>query len=227
MHHHSIRSGERTQGRSRIFYSATRHGTPGRSPARRFGIAAGEQHLQLVALEEPALWPCRRRPPAETPLRKPLLAKPKTLAVVKQNLHRRRPAVAEDEGPAVHRIPFELLAADGRQTVDSLAEVDRLDRHQDPHGRGGLDHPSPSPEHAAQRNGLRRGFALEMDPQLPASLVFGLQNALRQGSRPRPGQLHKTGPLLRRLSLGGPSLHPLLQPVSSSDRKQRAVACTP
>jgi hypothetical protein len=43
-----------------------------------------------------------------------LLAEPKALAVVEQNLDSGRPSVAEDKGPAVHRIPLELLATDGR-----------------------------------------------------------------------------------------------------------------
>ena len=68
----------------------------------------------------------------------------------------RRPhAVAEDEGPAVHRVTLKLGAADGGQAVDPLAEIDRLDRHQDPHGRSGLDHPSLLPEHAAKQHGLQ------------------------------------------------------------------------
>jgi len=55
------------------------------------------------------------RPPAKTPIRKPLVAKPKSLAVIDQDLHGCCRPVAKYEHPAVERIVFEHVFAQPRQ----------------------------------------------------------------------------------------------------------------
>jgi hypothetical protein len=73
-----------------------------------------------------------------------LVAHPKALAVVDQDLDRRAGAVAEDEQRAAEGVGLQALPAGAHQTVDARAEVDRLHGHQDAHLRRDLDH------HAAQ-----------------------------------------------------------------------------
>jgi len=58
------------------------------------------------------------RPPAKPAARKSLVAKPKTLAIVDQHLHRGGPLVAEHEHPATERILLEHLLAESGQAVE-------------------------------------------------------------------------------------------------------------
>ena len=48
--------------------------------------------------------------------------------------------IGEDEQSAGHRIGSEFLPADCHQPVNAFAEVNRLDRQQQPHLRGELNH---------------------------------------------------------------------------------------
>src|SRR6187549_3962658 len=80
------------------------------------------------------------RPPSESPLGEPFLTQPKSLAVVDQALQGLATSTGKDKQSAAERIGFELLAAELRQSIDALAEVDRLNRQEDPHLRSDLDH---------------------------------------------------------------------------------------
>jgi hypothetical protein len=72
--------------------------------------------------------------------RLPLVAEPKSLAVVHEQLQGRRLAVAEDEDGADERVVFEGFLAEPRQAVDPAAKVGRLDGHQDLHLGRDLEH---------------------------------------------------------------------------------------
>ena len=72
----------------------------------------------------------RLRPVLKTALRKAFLAEPKTLAVVGQKLDRVTPPRTEDKQRTAQRVAGQRLAAQGSQTINALAEIDRLDRHQ-------------------------------------------------------------------------------------------------
>src|SRR5450631_414119 len=81
-----------------------------------------------------------RRPVRKFPVRQTLMADPKSLAVVNQNLDCRTSAVTEDEQPTRVRIGIQLRSAHSRQPIDAGAKVDARHRHQDTHLRGELDH---------------------------------------------------------------------------------------
>src|SRR5438552_5477735 len=49
-------------------------------------------------------------------------------------------ARAEDKERSPQRVPLEPLPTQRRQTIDAFAEIHRLDRQQDAHVRGDLDH---------------------------------------------------------------------------------------
>jgi hypothetical protein len=72
--------------------------------------------------------------------RLPLVAEPKSLAVIQKQLQGRRLAIAEDEDGAGEGVVPERLLAKPGQSVDSPAEVGRLDGHQDFHLRCDLEH---------------------------------------------------------------------------------------
>jgi hypothetical protein len=69
------------------------------------------------------------RPIAKLPLGKTLLAKPKALPVIAQNLYRCCSPVAEHEHCAGERVRRQHLAACPSQAVYTPAEVNRLDRN--------------------------------------------------------------------------------------------------
>src|SRR5262249_50180846 len=69
-----------------------------------------------------------RGPPPEAALRNPLVAKPKSLAVVHQQLHGRRLAIAEDEdGSGAGAVPEGLLGEPG-QAVGPATKTARTGR---------------------------------------------------------------------------------------------------
>ena len=70
----------------------------------------------------------------------PLVAEPEPLAVIHEQLQRRRLAVAEDEDGAGERVVPEGLLAEPGQAVDPATKIDRLDGHQDLHLRRDLEH---------------------------------------------------------------------------------------
>ena len=82
-----------------------------------------------------------RRPPREAALGKPLVAEPKSLAVVHEQLQRCRLAIAEDEDGAGERIVLEGLLAESGEAIDPTSKVDRLDDDKDLHLWCDLEHP--------------------------------------------------------------------------------------
>ena len=81
-----------------------------------------------------------RWPPREAALGEPLVAEPESLAIIHENLQRRRLAIAEDEDRADERVVSEGFLAEPRQAVDPPAKIDRLDGDQDLHLRRDLEH---------------------------------------------------------------------------------------
>src|SRR5450631_3661891 len=79
-------------------------------------------------------------PPAETPLREPFLAEPKTLAVIHEDLKGATTTVREHEQRAGNRVEVKPLAANQNQPVNALAKIYRLDRQQQAHLRRELNH---------------------------------------------------------------------------------------
>jgi len=79
-------------------------------------------------------------PPAEAARAETFQAEPVSLAVVHEHLHRRAPPIAKGEDCSAEGILSQRLLAEVHQAVDPLAEVDRLNRHQQPHLRRELQH---------------------------------------------------------------------------------------
>src|SRR5664279_5243763 len=79
-------------------------------------------------------------PPAEPALRKPFLTQPIALAVIAQDLQGPPASIRENEQRARDGISGELLATDRHQSIDALAKVHWLDRQQQAHLRGKLNH---------------------------------------------------------------------------------------
>lgn len=79
-------------------------------------------------------------PRIKAPLRKPLLAEPKTLGVIDEALQCAAAPSTEHEERAIERIGLEGLPAESGEAIDALTKIDGLDRQQDPHLRGDLDH---------------------------------------------------------------------------------------
>jgi len=82
-----------------------------------------------------ALWPR-----AIVPGRKSFLAEPKTLGVIDEALQGATALSAEHEQRPIQRIGLEGLAAEGGKTIDAPTKIDRLNRQQDPHLWGDLNH---------------------------------------------------------------------------------------
>lgn len=70
----------------------------------------------------------------------PLVAEPEPLAVVHEDLQRRRLAIAEDEDGADERVVLERFLAEPSQAVDPAAEIGRLDGDEDLHLGSDLEH---------------------------------------------------------------------------------------
>ena len=79
-------------------------------------------------------------PPTEPPFRQPLLAQPVALAIIHEHFEGGPPAVAEQEEAAAERIGLQHCFAYPGKAVYPFSEVDRIDRHQDPHLGRDLDH---------------------------------------------------------------------------------------
>jgi hypothetical protein len=69
-----------------------------------------------------------------------LVAKPKTLPVVNQDLQGRGRAVAEDEHPAVEGVVPQRVFAQPGQSVNAAAKIGWLDRGHHPHLWRDLNH---------------------------------------------------------------------------------------
>jgi hypothetical protein len=72
------------------------------------------------------------------------MAQPKALAVIHQDLHGGGAPIAKDEDPAAERVTLQYRLAELRQAVNALAEISRLDGHQDAHLRRDLNHAPPA-----------------------------------------------------------------------------------
>lgn len=79
-------------------------------------------------------------PPEEPSLGKPLLAEPKPLAIVDEELNCRSGAVAENKDSSREGIFKQLLATDPGKAVDAAAEINGLNRNKDAHLGSDLDH---------------------------------------------------------------------------------------
>jgi hypothetical protein len=138
---------------------------------RRVRVTACQQHVKLVR-EQLAPWlSLRAGPVTESPLRQAFLAKPVTLAVVRQDLDRRRAAIAEHEHGSRKWIRRQRLPAQPAEPIDPLPEIHGLDRDQDTHLRGQLDHDSR----------LQNAWA-----RLTMSTVLGPVTSIRIRPPPRP-----------------------------------------
>src|SRR5512146_791336 len=74
--------------------------------------------------------------------RLPLVAEPKSLAVIHEQLQCRRPAITEDEDGAGEGVVPERLLAESGQAVDATPEIGRLDGDEDLHLGSDLEHHS-------------------------------------------------------------------------------------
>src|SRR5512135_348116 len=81
-----------------------------------------------------------RRPPRQAALGKSLVAEPESLAVIHEQLQRRRLAIAENKDGAGERVVLEGLLTEPRQAVDAASEIGRLDGDKDLHLGGDLEH---------------------------------------------------------------------------------------
>jgi len=117
-------------------------GTPVGCRTRVRGVAGREQHRQLVRGQALGAAVDGGGPPGPTPPRKPLVAKPKTLAIVQKHLQGRGFAIAEDEDRADEGVLMEGVPAELRQSVDAAAEIGRGHGHQDLHLGRELQHQS-------------------------------------------------------------------------------------
>src|SRR4051812_2651380 len=81
-----------------------------------------------------------RRPPREAALGKPLVAEPKSLTIVHEQLQGGCLAIAEDEDDAGKGVVLEGLLAEPRQAVDPTAKVSGLDGDEDLHLGCDLEH---------------------------------------------------------------------------------------
>src|ERR1700722_8921217 len=89
------------------------HRPPRRCRLSRCGIPRRQQHLQLMRRQTPRhlvrIPPFR--PPAKTPLRKPLLREPETLAIIDEAANRRAAPAAENEKTARERVGLQSFLA--------------------------------------------------------------------------------------------------------------------
>jgi len=90
------------------------------------------------------LQPLRQRsvlgPKSKLSRRKTFLHEPKALAVIGETLNRSSPAVSKNEQTARKWVSLQHLFTDPRQSIDAIPEIDRFNRHEDPHLRSDLDH---------------------------------------------------------------------------------------
>ena len=92
----------------------------------------GHQNLQLPNL---IAWPPPKTAPAQ-----PLLAEPKPLAIIDEDLDRRASFVTKNKQLSRERIRLQHLPAHPGQSINAPAKVHRLHRHPDLHLRSHLDH---------------------------------------------------------------------------------------
>lgn len=131
----------------------------------RVWIARRQKQLRLIGLQR-----LRRAvacgPPGKTAFGKPLLRKPKALAVISQQANRGGTAAAKNENAAGEWIGSEFFAAQLHQGVYAFSSVDRLNGHQDPHLRRDLQHALPARERLQKLRDLAGAQAFQFHPQL-------------------------------------------------------------
>src|SRR5437016_6019349 len=106
-------------------------------------ISAEDQHLQFMRQQGSGHPVGGGRPEAKLPPRQTLVAQPKSLPIVNQQLDRLLPAVAEDDDSPREGILFQHRATTARQAVNPTPKVRRLHCHQHAHLRGNLNHDRP------------------------------------------------------------------------------------
>ena len=117
------------------------HAAPRRRAFGRLRIAAGEQHLKLMRLKRSrGIISWSARPEPKSSRRQSLLAEPKTLTVVDQNLQGFGASVPKDEHRAAHGIAGKLLPAHPAQSINASPKIRRLYGHPNPHVRRELNH---------------------------------------------------------------------------------------
>src|SRR5262249_22232376 len=82
----------------------------------------------------------RRGPPQETALRPTFGTEPEALAVIAQDFERGARTVPKDRERAAEGIVAECAAADGGESIEAFAEVDRRSGHKDAALRSHLEH---------------------------------------------------------------------------------------
>ena len=104
------------------------------------GIPVPQQQMQLMRIQRASAAAIGFGPSGEAPLRKPFLAEPKTLTVVDQAFDGVTTTRTKDKECPAQWVAGKSLTAQGCQAVDAFAEIDRLNRQEDPHVRSDLDH---------------------------------------------------------------------------------------
>lgn len=182
---HRLHAGSTSVGEFRL------HGSPyWRSPSTAW-VTAEEQNLKLVGSQDSSIFPVAIwGPPLEFSRRQSFVAKPKSLAVVNEQLDGGLTAVAKNEHRAVQWVLAKMLATECTKPVDSAPEVRRLYRDEDPHlGR--------YRQHGAPTNAATRPFTstLSIDARIiivvpstrltstmsPSSSMFGLGSGSGSG----------------------------------------------
>lgn len=126
--------GERSRGVS------SRESSPLGSEASARGRAVVEQDLELTRGQRVKRRGASLRPPPELASREPFDAEPKAVAVVDEELDGGSGTVSKNENGAREGVGVELFAAQGRERIDALAEIDRLDADEDLELGDKLDH---------------------------------------------------------------------------------------
>jgi hypothetical protein len=83
-------------------------------------------------------------PPGEAPLREALGTEPEALAIITQELECRARAIAEDKDRPAEGIVCSHLTAHGRESIETVAEIDGLGREQETTLGGEWEHQSIS-----------------------------------------------------------------------------------
>src|SRR5229473_602205 len=96
--------------------------------------------MQLMRIQTQRTTRAGFGPSGEAALREPFLAEPEALPIIGQTFDGVVAARAENKERPAQRVTQEHLPTQSRQPIDAFAEIHRLDRQQDAHVRGDLDH---------------------------------------------------------------------------------------
>src|SRR5262249_26163664 len=105
------------------------HRPPDRNAFSRCRISTRQEQLQLVSFQRQTHL-VAFRPPSESSLGQPHLAKPESAAFVGKDLYRLRSPVQENEQRSRKWIRFQNRPAYLRQTINAATKIRRLTRHQ-------------------------------------------------------------------------------------------------